>query len=176
MTAPFFERIFTGGEFSLRGFDIRSVSPWAVTRAALLDSNGNPIIDPATGLPTISEQLIPVGGDTSLLLTGEYRVPLAGPLQVVGFVDFGTATILRESNLLLFGPRTSVDLLEDTNNVWRMSVGAEFQFIMPMINQPFRLIFGYNPLRMNTTVLYHGRQVELRDPKNNFTFSVGYNF
>lgn len=176
MTAPFFERIFTGGEFSLRGFDLRSVSPWAITRAPLLDSSGNPLIDPATGLPTISEQLIPVGGDTSLLATAEYRIPIAGPVQVVAFMDFGTATVLREKNLVLFGPRTSIDLLENTNDVWRMSVGGEFQFIMPMINQPFRLIFGYNPLRMTAPVVYNGIEWTLRDVKTNFTFSVGYNF
>jgi len=58
MTAPFFERIFAGGEFTLRGFDIRSVSPWVITQTASLDNLGNPTIDPATGLPLINESAI----------------------------------------------------------------------------------------------------------------------
>ena len=42
MTAPFFERIFSGGEFTLRGFDIRSVAPWAITQTVSLDNEGFP--------------------------------------------------------------------------------------------------------------------------------------
>ncbi len=176
MTAPFFERIFSGGEFSLRGFDIRSVSPWAFVKAPLLDEAGNPIIDPSTGLPSISEQILPVGGDTSALVTGEYRVPLVGPLQLTGFVDFGTSTVLRKENLVLFGPNTAIDLLEDTNNIWRMSTGAEVQFLLPVINQPFRLIFAYNPLRLDTHVTFSGIRFPLREPGTNMKFTVGYNF
>ena len=176
MTAPFFERIFSGGEFTLRGFDIRSVSPWAFTRSAIVDPGGNPIIDPGTGLPAITEQLIPVGGDTSAILTGEYRVPIVGPLQVSGFVDFGTATILRKDNLTLFGPSTYIDLLDRTNNVWRMSTGAEVQFLLPVINQPFRLIFAYNPMRLDTDVVVGGIRFPLREPESNVKFTVGYNF
>jgi outer membrane protein insertion porin family len=176
MTAPFFERIFSGGEYSLRGFDLRSVSPWAFTRVPILDSLGNPLIDPATGLPNISEQIIPVGGDTSALATGEYRVPLVGPLQVSAFVDFGMNTVLRKDNLVLFGPSTFVDLLEDTNQVWRMSTGAEVQFLLPVINQPFRLIFAYNPLRLDTDVVFGGIRFPLRDRSSPMRFTVGYNF
>jgi outer membrane protein insertion porin family len=176
MTAPFFERIFSGGEFSLRGFDIRSVSPWAFIKTPRLDGEGNPIIDPGTGLPSISERILPVGGDTSALVTGEYRIPLVGPLQLTGFVDFGTSTVLREENLVLFGPNTAIDLLEDTNNVWRMSTGAEVQFLLPVINQPFRLIFAYNPLRLDTQVTFSGIRFPLREPGTNMKFTVGYNF
>ncbi len=176
MTAPFFERIFSGGEFSLRGFDIRSVSPWAFTRSALVDSNGNPIINPGTGLPSVSEQLIPVGGDTSVIVNGEYRIPIAGPLQVSGFVDMGTSTILRKDNLTLFGPNTYIDLLDRTNNIWRMSTGAEVQFLLPVINQPFRLIFAYNPMRLDSDVVVGGVKFPLREPNHNVRFTVGYNF
>ena len=108
MSAPFFERVFSGGEYDLRGFDLRSVSPWAISRKAILDSSGNAVIDPATGLPTISENVTPVGGDTSIVLTAEYRIPLMGPMQLVPFVDFGTSTVVKTSNLVLFGPRTYV--------------------------------------------------------------------
>ena len=176
MTPPFFERIFTGGEFSIRGFDIRSVTPWAFTRTPGLDGAGNPIIDPTTGMPVITEQLIPVGGDTSALFTGEYRIPLVGPLQAAAFVDLGSAFILRKDNLSLLGENTSVQLLNSTNDVWRMSTGLELQFNLPVINQPFRLIFAYNPLRLDTSVVYRGIPSRLHEPVTNIKFSVGYNF
>jgi len=176
MTAPFFERIFSGGEFTLRGFDIRSVSPWVITRTVSVDNLGNPIIDPATGLPLINESAIPVGGDTSLILTSEYRMPIFGPLQVTGFLDFGTATAIRKDNLRVFGPSTNVILQESTNNVWRASTGAEIQFLLPVINQPFRLIFAYNPLILDTTIISNGRRFFLREPRSGVKFTVGYTF
>ncbi|MFZ0428450.1 MAG: outer membrane protein assembly factor BamA [Acidobacteriota bacterium] len=176
MAPPFFERLFTGGEFSLRGFDIRSVSPWAFTRSPGLDGAGNPILDPRTGMPLITEQLIPVGGDTAALFTGEYRMPLIGPLQASAFADVGTSTILRKGNLNLFGANTAIQLLDRTNDVWRMSTGIELLFNLPVINQPFRLIFAYNPLRLNTNVVYNGIPLPLREPTTNVKFTVGYNF
>ena len=176
MSVPFFERIFLGGEYNLRGFDIRSVSPWAFTSTAQLDPGGRPIIDPRTGLPSIPVSLIPVGGDTSLLLTGEYRIPIVGPLYLTGFVDVGTSTVLKKDNLVLFGPGTFIDLVEDTNNVLRASTGAEISFLMPVINQPFRLIFAYNPLILDTDVVIGGVRIPLVEPSSNVKFTVGYSF
>ena len=176
MAVPFFERIFSGGEFSFRGFDLRSVSPWAITRTPQLDGNLNPVVDPATGLPAISDNLIPVGADTELILTGEYRIPIVGPLQLTAFGDLGGATVLRKSNLRLFGPDTFIQLLNSTNNIWRASTGVEVQFIMPMVNQPFRLIFAYNPLILDTDVVLGGIRFPLREPKRNMKFTVGYTF
>ncbi|MDA2931437.1 BamA/TamA family outer membrane protein, partial [Acidobacteria bacterium AH-259-O06] len=176
MTVPFFERVFSGGEFTLRGFDLRSVSPLAITRTAQLDPAGNAIIDPATGLPAISENVIPVGGDTSIVGTVEYRIPLVGPLQVTPFLDFGTSTVLKKGGLRLFGRNTLVDVVDSTNNVYRASTGAEIQFLMPMINQPFRLIFAYNPLILDSSVVLNGIRFPLREPRKNIKFSVGYSF
>ncbi|MDA2933907.1 outer membrane protein assembly factor BamA, partial [Acidobacteria bacterium AH-259-D05] len=174
MAIPFFERIFLGDELTIRGFETRSVSPWALTRSPQLDSQGNAVIDPATGLPSISESFIPVGGDTSVILTTEYRMPLVGPLQLVGFLDFGTSTVLRKNNLRIFGPTTQVDLEERTNNVWRASTGAEVQFLMPGINVPFRLIFAYNPLILDSDIVVNGIRFPLKEDKKRFFFSVGY--
>lgn len=176
MSPPFFERIFQGGEFNLRGFDIRSVSPFAFTRTPRLDGSGNPLIDPGSGLPLISEQMIPVGGDTSLLANVEYRIPIVGPLQLNAFFDVGTNAVFRKSNLRLFGPDTFIDLLENTNNVLRASTGTEVQFLLPVINQPFRLIFAYNPIRLDSDVVLNGVRFPLREPRTNTKFTVGYNF
>ena len=176
MSVPFFERIFMGGEWDVRGFDIRSISPWAVTRSTSLDGNGNPIIDPITGLPSITESVIPTGGDTSAVVTAEYRIPLVGPLQITAFMDVGTSMVLKKDNLVLFGPSTFIDLQEQTNSVLRGSTGAELQFLMPMINQPFRLIFAYNPFILDSSILFNGVRFPLKEPRSNIRFTVGYNF
>ena len=176
MQIPFFERIFLGDELTIRGFETRSISPWALTRSPQVDSDGRPVIDPLTGLPSISESFIPVGGDTSVILTAEYRVPVMGPLHVVGFLDFGTSTILRKDNLRIFGPTTRVDLEESTNNVWRASTGAEVQFLMPGVNVPFRLIFAYNPMILDSSIIVNGIRFPLREERKRFFFSVGYSF
>ena len=133
-------------------------------------------MDPFTGLPSISENLIPTGGDTSLILTAEYRMPIVGPLTLNAFADFGTVTVLKKGNLNLFGPDQLIELQEQTNNIWRASTGAELQFLLPVVNQPFRLIFAYNPLVMNTTAELRGIRFPLTEPRRTVKFTVGYTF
>jgi len=176
MTVPFFERIFSGGEFTLRGFDIRSVSPLGVTTVYHTTPAGDAIIDPLTGEPGYTNSLIPVGGDTSVIGTVEYRIPIAGPLTLNGFLDIGTSTVLRKSNLNLFGPDTKVELLDHTNSVLRASTGVELQFLLPVVNQPFRLIFAYNPLVLDSMVPLYGQQVPIKEERSNVKFTVGYTF
>jgi len=62
---PIYERLFLGGEYSVRGYDIRSIGPR----------------DPATGLV--------IGGDRSLLGNAEYIITVFGPLRLVLFYDAG---------------------------------------------------------------------------------------
>lgn len=62
---PIFENLFQGGEFSVRGYDIRTIGPR----------------DPATGLV--------LGGNKSLLFNAEYLVTVAGPVRLVLFYDAG---------------------------------------------------------------------------------------
>ena len=62
---PLFELLSMGGEFSLRGFDIRSVGP----------------SDPNTGLI--------IGGNKSLLFNIEYMITIANPVRVLFFYDTG---------------------------------------------------------------------------------------
>ncbi len=176
MAPPFYDRYFVGGEWDLRGFYLRSVSPWAMITSPVLDLGGNPLIDPTYGLPLVQNQLIVVGGDTYTVGTVEYRVPIIGPLQVNLFADIGSSFILREQDLVVFGPDTYIDLVENTNNVLRMSTGAEVQFLLPMLNQPFRLIFAYNPIKMDTDVLVDGVSYQLKEPSTDFKFTVGYSF
>lgn len=64
-TLPIFERLFLGGEYSVRGFDIRSIGPR----------------DPFSG--------VLIGGNKSLLFNAEYLIQIAGPLRLVLFYDAG---------------------------------------------------------------------------------------
>ena len=62
---PFFERLVLGGEYSVRGYDVRSIGPY----------------DPESGLV--------LGGNKSLLFNGEYLIQVAGPVRLVLFYDAG---------------------------------------------------------------------------------------
>jgi outer membrane protein insertion porin family len=62
---PIFERIFLGGEYSVRGYDIRAISPR----------------DPEEGFI--------IGGNKGLLFNGELLVNIAGPVRGVLFYDAG---------------------------------------------------------------------------------------
>ena len=62
---PLFERLVQGGEYSVRGFDVRSIGPR----------------DPVTG--------VVLGGNKSLLFNFEYLISVAGPVRLVLFYDAG---------------------------------------------------------------------------------------
>ncbi len=70
---PLFERLFLGGEYSVRGFDIRTIGPR----------------DPRTGYV--------LGGNTSLLFNAEYLIQIAGPVRLVFFYDAGEV-LLKSQN------------------------------------------------------------------------------
>ena len=62
---PIFEKLFLGGEYSVRGFDLRTIGP----------------SDPVTGLV--------LGGNKSLLMNVEQIITIAGPVRLVLFYDAG---------------------------------------------------------------------------------------
>ena len=62
---PIFERLVLGGEYSVRGYDIRTIGPR----------------DQATGFV--------IGGNKSLLFNGEYTITIASPVRVIFFYDAG---------------------------------------------------------------------------------------
>ncbi len=170
---PIFEKIFLGGEYSIRGFDLRSVGPR----------------DPVT-------QLV-IGGNKSLLFNAEYLISIAGPVRLVLFFDAGQVRPEGQSfgwkepvyqttkinGLLPFAgdPYQVVSTLTDpletvTNqigmaNAFKTSTGAEIRFFMPVLNVPFRLIFAMNPSREG--VLDNNLQPEKRFK---FRFAVGTTF
>ena len=115
---PLFARFFLGGDDSIRGYNVRGISPTAPIETTTTTRNifatdleGNNLkvrrarqssgnsIDPSViaqflvdNQPTNTTTFPAfLGGDTQLLLNFEYRIPIIGPLQFVPFLDVGSA-------------------------------------------------------------------------------------
>jgi outer membrane protein insertion porin family len=133
---PITEKLFAGGEYSVRGFDIRTIGPRALTTQP-------PTYNGLTFLPGLmagevdlaSHQVdsgLVVGGNKMLLFNAEYLISIAGPVRLVLFYDAGQVRGVGE---------------KITADEFKTSTGAEVRFFMPVLNVPFRLIFAYNPQR-----------------------------
>ena len=116
---PIYERFFLGDEFTIRGYNVRSIAPIApldvfvTSRNVAVSSTGAGDVVPVEGLPdALRQQLVALGtftgptgansvqltrdfrflgGDTQLLGNFEYRIPLFGPVQLAAFADIGSA-------------------------------------------------------------------------------------
>ena len=180
-TLPIFERLFLGGEYSIRGYDIRTVGP------------RDPI-----------NQVV-LGGNKSLLFNAEYLITIAQPVRLVLFYDAGQVRDFgqrfgwkEDVTELVFPPPpllvdslgapgvTLTECISATNcppapgpttnvigrtSAFKTSTGAEVRFFMPVLNVPFRLIFAYNPQRVG--VLDNNL---LPAKKLTFRFAVGSTF
>jgi outer membrane protein assembly factor BamA len=149
---PIFEKIFIGGEYTIRGFDLRSVGPR----------------DAATGLVT--------GGNKNVLFNAEFVVTVAGPVRMLAFFDAGQVRDIGEKfgwreNVytpvttgvvvpLLYDPSVTQILTDPSvpkpvttntligqRDAFKTSTGLELRFFMPVVNVPFRLIAAFNPSR-----------------------------
>ena len=100
--APPFQRTYQGGESDLRGFDIRSSTPYAFIPTRVLFNLTNPdgsCVSRQPGAPQTNQCLqvpLPVygivsaGGDTALVNNIEYRIPLVARTAALElFNDFG---------------------------------------------------------------------------------------
>ncbi len=173
---PIFEKYFLGGEYDVRGFDLRTISPR----------------DPGTSLIA--------GGNKSLVFNAEYYLDIASPIRVLAFFDAGqvqdigeplrwkdpvkvtrtpgsiTPTLsdpFRFSTLipsLLSPPKPEIKTIGEVA-AFKVSTGFELRFFMPVVNVPFRLIASYNPSR--SLVFTHQGLVT---PKFTFRFAVGTTF
>jgi len=181
LSVPFYERFFMGGDFDIRGFDFRQVSPLAfITRQ--LD-----VIDPETGftIKRAFDDIVPVGGDTQGIFNFEYRIPIVGPITLAPFLDAGSAWATQKEQLQREvvdsegNTRSeSVRFLPGTNSSFRSSAGVELQVVMPVINAPFRLIFAYNPMRIDRNYfgIANGLPFQIRDKRHDIKFTVGRTF
>jgi outer membrane protein insertion porin family len=109
--APPQNRFFAGGEGDLRGFDVRGATPYGYIpnrqNLQLTNPDGScvPISPSNTALGGCVQVPIPVygiasiGGDTNLVTNTEYRIPIAGPVTIALFDDFGIDAALNKGQL-----------------------------------------------------------------------------
>jgi outer membrane protein insertion porin family len=98
--APPTSRIYGGGESDVRGFDIRSSSPYVFIPNRILFNLTNPDgtlvprdpTNPSLGnvqIPLPVYRLVSIGGDTSITSNVEYRIPIVSQVTFAVFTDFG---------------------------------------------------------------------------------------
>jgi outer membrane protein insertion porin family len=171
--APPFSRTYIGGEQDIRGFEIWGISPVAFvaseTSINVLNDDGSArvqkiVIDGIEQSVAVTQripiyQMVFPGGDTQLVGNFEYRVPIAGPVTLAGFFDFGMNKVVLTDQL-----RMNPDRVTELNSLFpqanfdgrariapgtqrpRMSTGLELQVMLPVVNAPFRLYWAYNPM------------------------------
>ena len=146
---PIFEELFMGGEYTVRGYDFRTIGP----------------ADATTGLV--------LGGNKSLLFNVEQNFNIASAVRIILFYDAGQVKAAGDpfswsedaiqrvfpTAPILYDPLAVQALVDPLANVaittqvvgrqpaFKTSTGAEVRFFMPVLNVPFRLIFAYNPQR-----------------------------
>ena len=170
---PIFEKLFMGGEYTVRGYDFRTIGP----------------SDPTTGLV--------LGGNKSLLFNFEQAFNVASAVRIILFYDAGevkdvgqpfswkedaierilpTPPVIYDplASQVLTNPNATTaiqTLVTGRESAFKTSTGAELRFFMPVLNVPFRLIFAYNPQRggiLNSSLLPQGAFA--------FRFAVGTTF
>jgi outer membrane protein insertion porin family len=146
------ERFFPGNEIA-RGFRRGALSPWSYA--------------PDLG----SEGLRPAGADAVGRFSVEYRVPLRGPLSSALFLDLGWTRVRRGDVESAQGAR----LIEATNGLLRASTGGELRMQLPLIRQPARVIFAWNPLRLHTLLQTDSAPLRIADPRGAIRFALGLN-
>jgi len=180
---PPYGRYYMGGEDTVRGFDIRSISPVSFVPVesgqqvfffdpTQLDASGNPRLR-SISVPVLDYSVTFPGGDSQVIGNAEYRIPLVGPVAMSLFLDVGLNGALRRNQLRLnevgindlrqtFPNATIEDnlrLASGTNFKLRSSAGIEFVVQLPVVNAPFRLYWAYN--------LSRARQL-IREPRGLF--------
>lgn len=133
--APPYQRFYMGGESDLRGFDVRTVSPYVfvntVQNVQLTNPDGSAVpLDPTNPRRGNVQIPIPVnnitlpGGDTSVISNLEYRIKIVGPVVLAPFADFGLDFVTLDSQL-----KIAPDAVTQLNNTvfGCPGIGASFQ-------------------------------------------------
>ena len=184
IVAPPFERFFLGGDTDIRGFDVRAISPaiYLATKTfiPLLNRDGTPVpVDPNNprrgniSVPIPAQQLLFPGGDTSIVSNVEYRIPIAGPVTIAFFNDFGMNMVLRPSQLRL--SNDSLASLNDPSGFGCTSIDFNFKCVpvipaLPAFSPNISTISGTNYVpRMST-----GLELQVLMPVINAPLRVYY--
>ena len=137
---PVFERFFLGDEFTIRGYNVRSISPLVPLNFFISSRNvsvSSTSTGSATAVPNLPSTLVSqlvalgtftgpsganplrlplndarfLGGDTQLLGNFEYRVPIVGrTLSVAAFADIGSSFNLRTNQDQTFSSEFLTDV------------------------------------------------------------------
>jgi outer membrane protein insertion porin family len=109
--APPNNRFFNGGEMDLRGFDVRSTTPYGYvpTRVNFQLTNpdgscvprdvNNPQDNQCIQVPLPVYGIASVGGDSMMTTNLEYRIPVVGPFTFAFFDDFGIDAAVNHGQL-----------------------------------------------------------------------------
>ena len=181
LSVPFYERSFAGGDFDIRGFDFRTISPISFITRTL------PVVDPKTFQTVLKpfDDIVYTGGDTQAIFNFEYRIPIIGQtVSMVPFMDLGNTWVTKADELtrVINTPGQiqvlPAQFLPGTNSGLRMSTGIEFQVIMPVLNAPFRIDYALNPFRIDSTFIgpVTGIPFGIHQPAHDFKFTVGRTF
>jgi outer membrane protein assembly complex protein YaeT len=113
-------------------------------------------LGPSAFVPSLSStgphySTSPAGANLIAAVNMEYRVPLRGGTEAVGFFDLGSGLLL--PNWL---GRSRPWLVESTNGILHGSTGVELRWTIPGLGVPFRAYYALNVLRLNRPVLMPG--------------------
>jgi outer membrane protein insertion porin family len=109
--APPQNRFYSGGEGELRGFDVRGATPFGYVpnrvNVQLTNPDGscvprdptNPQDNQCIQVPLPIYGVASIGGDANLISNAEYRIPIAGPVMISVFDDFGIDVALNHGQL-----------------------------------------------------------------------------
>ena len=109
--APPNNRFYSGGESEIRGFDVRGATPYGYVpnrvNVQLTNPDGscvprdpnNPQLNQCIQIPLPVYGIASIGGDTQFTSNAEYRIPIAGPVMISFFDDFGIDMALNKGQL-----------------------------------------------------------------------------
>jgi outer membrane protein insertion porin family len=178
--APPTNRIYSGGESDVRGFDVRSSSPYTFIPNKVLfnltNPDGNTVPrDPSNPLlgsvqiPLPLYRLVSIGGDTSVTANLEYRIPIINQVTFAFFTDFNMTFDVRKDQL-------------------RQSVAGQQEISSPMYGCPTfingacfggKQLFFPNPLKVVPGTNYvprmsNGAELQVILPIVNAPFRIFY--
>ncbi len=180
--APPFQRFYTGGESDIRGFGIRTGTPYAFIPTRVLFNLTNPDGTPVSRQPGAAQTqqavqvplpvygIVSAGGDTSLVNNIEYRIPLVGRTAALElFNDFGIDLSL-DKNQLRQSPQ-GIANLDSPLYGCRSYVNGSCQGGIPIIfNNNVQIISGTNLVPRDSL----GAQVSVLLPIVNAPFRIYY--